>query len=403
MPSAKIYIPNRIYKNGTTPIFIQFIVECRKFKKQVCAVEPEYIDRKNKEVKSKHPNSARLNQLIHKRLSAAKTYILDCDYNDELCSPPVFFQQVKTGTDLISYLKAREDLFRKQGLTRRADTFKVVAAKVTAAGLPIKISQIDTAWIDKLNTYMINSQIGPGTRGLYFSALNVIFKRLIGQGILKSNPMIDFKLPAGKGTKEKYTLQEFNHIRSIPLDGMIHYARQMFVFATLARGMRAADVLTLRRDNIRDGRLRYKAQKSKKDFDIEVTPAMTACLEGLPDNKGYVWPFVKLPPVSAPASTSEAAMKAYIKAREAYQRHVTSKNTQVNQTYLKRLEGLSGINKHLTMHVARHTFSDIMRKNKVDLLLIRDFLGHSDVKTTKAYTDDLSRTEDLDEGVRWVF
>lgn len=391
MASVKVIIPDRVYINGTTPIYLQFIIDRVKFKKQICAVEPEYIDRAKKEVKAKHPLAVRMNRLIHKRLSEAKAYILDCQFNDEPVNPAQFWRMDKAGQDLITYLKDREDALREQGNISRADTYRYISGKIVASKVSTKINHIDINWVEKLNVYLINNNIGPGTRGLYFSSLSTLFTRLIKTGMMKANPFLDYKMPVGTGTKEHYSIDEFNKVKELELPVKLHHVRQMFAFATMARGMRAFDVLTIRWSNLENGRLKYVAQKSKKQFDIEITPAMTLCLEGLPVNRDYVFPFVKLP------------WSTFKTDKEKYRRHVLSINSNINQNYLSKIQTLSGIPKHLTMHVARHTFSAIWLEAGVDLRVLQAFLGHSDIKTTMRYAAEIKQGERLDEEAEGLF
>lgn len=53
--------------------------------------------------------------------------------------------------------------------------------------------------------------------------------------------------------------------------------------------------------------------------------------------------------------------------------------------YLKEIADLAGIRKHLTTHVARHTFASISLSNQVSIEVISKILGHSDIKTTQIY------------------
>ncbi len=392
MASVEIYIPkDRNYKSGKSPIYLQFIVSRRKFKKQICFIEPDFLDRNKASVKAKHPESVRINRLIHKKLSEAKAYLLDCEFNEEPVSPRDFFRYYTGGASIIDHLEARESSLKDQGSISRANTFKYIRQKIVSSGLSPQLSGINETWVESFNLYLIRSNIGPGTRGLYLSGLNALFKRLINQGYVKSNPLLDFKIPKGHGTKEKYSLEEFNIIRSLELTGKVHFARQMFVFATMARGMRAFDALTLKSSNIEAGRLKYTSQKSKKEFNIEMNPMMTACLEGLPDNGEYVFPFVKM---------KSSMMKTN---KEKYLRHVGAKNNSVNQTYLAKVEKLSGISKHLTFHVARNTFSNIWLQSGSDLRVLQELLGHSDLKATMAYANEIKQGEALDKAAKSMF
>lgn len=79
---------------------------------------------------------------------------------------------------------------------------------------------------------------------------------------------------------------------------------------------------------------------------------------------------------------------------EKYADHPTVKATGVvlpvitNQkmnAYLKEIADLAKIKKHLTTHIARHTFASISMCNNVSIEVISKMLGHSDIKTTQIY------------------
>lgn len=77
-----------------------------------------------------------------------------------------------------------------------------------------------------------------------------------------------------------------------------------------------------------------------------------------------------------------------------YAEHPTVKATGVvlpaitNQkmnAYLKEIADLARIKKHLTTHVARHTFASMSLCNNVSIEVICKMLGHNDIKTTQIY------------------
>lgn len=60
-------------------------------------------------------------------------------------------------------------------------------------------------------------------------------------------------------------------------------------------------------------------------------------------------------------------------------------NQKINK-YLKIIAGIAGINKHLTFHVARHTFAtSITLINNVPLETVSKLLGHTKLSTTQKY------------------
>jgi len=60
-------------------------------------------------------------------------------------------------------------------------------------------------------------------------------------------------------------------------------------------------------------------------------------------------------------------------------------NQKMNE-YLKELAGICGINKNLSMHVARHTFAtSVTLSNGVPIETVSKMLGHTSLKTTQIY------------------
>ena len=66
-------------------------------------------------------------------------------------------------------------------------------------------------------------------------------------------------------------------------------------------------------------------------------------------------------------------------------------NQKMN-AYLKVIADLARIEKHLTTHLARHTFATLSLSNHVPIETISKMLGHSDIKTTQIYAKMQDRT-----------
>lgn len=59
---------------------------------------------------------------------------------------------------------------------------------------------------------------------------------------------------------------------------------------------------------------------------------------------------------------------------------------QVNRD-LKRVAELAAIDFNLSTYVARHSFATVLKNSGVDIALISETLGHSDLSTTQIYLD----------------
>jgi integrase len=65
---------------------------------------------------------------------------------------------------------------------------------------------------------------------------------------------------------------------------------------------------------------------------------------------------------------------------------------QVNKN-LKEIGKISGVEANLTMYVARHTFGTVLYKSKGNVGVVRDSMGHKNIKTTQDYLASFNKDE----------
>lgn len=392
MASAKLIIRKTPYKDGRFPIYLQIITGRKTYLKMICAVKEEHLNRPKIEVRAKHPQSYKLNVLITRTLAEAKEYILDCQMRGEAVDPSKFMRSNRIGDDIVIHLQARINSLSLDGKDRTAAKFKTVIHKITETGLNISIHNINEAWIHKFDRAM-KDRYGnkPNTRARYLKAIGSVMRLAVKTGTIQGNPFDNYRKPSNKTSRAKLSMDEFEAIQRLQLTARIATVRDMFVFATLARGMRAYDVLTLQWTNVRDGRIRYRAQKSMskgegREFDIMITGAMTEILGRRSRDNEYIFELVKI-------KYSDSG---------AFYKHVASKNTIANKA-LKVIAKLAGINKVLTMHVARGTFAYLSDQANVPPGTIQQLLGHSMLSTTLEYIQSLRNADELDKASDKVF
>ena len=60
---------------------------------------------------------------------------------------------------------------------------------------------------------------------------------------------------------------------------------------------------------------------------------------------------------------------------------------------LKKVAKLAGLNVNLTTYVARHSYATVLKNSGVNISLISETLGHSDLATTQIYLDSFENEQ----------
>jgi integrase len=175
-------------------------------------------------------------------------------------------------------------------------------------------------------------------------------------------------------------MQEFfattNSVRRYEKMKNIYEALLYFGFCMEARGMSWVDMAYLRKDAIREDSFTYRRRKTKGELNIIITPAMQRIIEYFADqteNSPYVFPIIH------PARGSELRQ---------YESGLRLQNARLNMA-----ARMAGIDKKVTTHVSRHSWATIAKREKIEIALISELLGHSNIAITTRYLDSFNKSE----------
>lgn len=190
--------------------------------------------------------------------------------------------------------------------------------------------------------------------------LKKIVTLAFNNGMIASNPFANFnikltKVDRGYLTKEELEVMMAKDIEIKRLDQV----RDIFIFCCFT-GLSYIDVRNLTHSNIRTSFddnvwIMTKRQKTENPVNVMLLDVPKKIIEKY---SGKI-PFQKVLPVMS--------------------------NQKMN-AYLKELADICGIDKNLTFHMSRHTFSTtVTLSNGVPIETVSKMLGHSNIKTTQIY------------------
>ncbi len=294
-----------------------------------------------------------------------------------------------------------------------------------------------------LNTNAVN-KINKNGYYSYFKVFRTFINKIIESGHdnfrSEYNPFLNYKLKEVPVSKTKLGKDQFDRIIKKKYDPKtaLGIARNMFLFSFYSGGMRVADLLTLRWKNIIDGRLEYTMRKTKKkvsfplnlkQLEILITYAPNSSnlddlitklsstnldfyipaplinssevkLNGSPkmiqevENDIMKHPFMEILKTFRMKIPEEYIFPPFVgyklDTKTALEKMIISKTTIYNKN-LKKISLDCELGVNLSSHIARHTFSDLLRKSGAGIYEISKILGHSDIAVTQKYLKSMDQ------------
>jgi integrase/recombinase XerD len=234
----------------------------------------------------------------------------------------------------------------------------------------INFRDISRALLDGYRAFLL-SKIAQNSASSYFSILSQMFEKAKIDKIIQFNPMSEVKSIRQTDTLKVYlTLDELSiliHTGNLDENGKELFpiiSKKAFIFACFT-GFRFNDVRILKGNQIRKENgnhyLYYISGKSKKPDRLKLHPLASEQLSNI-DQDGLAFPGL--------------VTKDYI------------------NDHLKILAEKAKIKKHVTSHVAKHTFATMALNSGVDIYTLKELLHHSDIRTTEIYAKLLSESKD---------
>ena len=205
-----------------------------------------------------------------------------------------------------------------------------------------------------------------------------ILKEAYKENLISKNPMQYLTFKKEKTMKSKLNLEELKMIMGIKLDGKMQGVRDLFIASIFMRGIRIGDALSLKPENIKADRVTYIENKTGKLVNIAIVPELQEIFNKWVGNNpfGYIFSFLKVP---EKLQKDKFFMKAAI----------TRSIARINYN-LGKIAKAAGIDKIISSHTARHSFSFLARNTIQDTTITKDLVGHSSLAIHENYISEIS-------------
>lgn len=392
MASIKVVLRKKNNAQGLYPIAVR-ITKNRKssflFTGQY--VEQKHWDAVNQRVRKSHPNSARLNNYITKKLAEANDKLLEMESSLDTVTAQTVTRQIRSARNASTFFELAkiylEQLEEKAKFSRvNAERPRIKHFREFLKHKDVSFPEITEMLLKQYQVYL-RAKRGNSERTIVNNliVIRTLFNLAIREGIVDQR-----HYPFGKGgivirfpqsVKLGLSAGEVAKLEEVELEIEAEdHARNVWLFSFYFAGMRVSDVLKVRWSDIQDGRLHYTMGKNSKVLSLKVPDKTWRLLEYYKGDRhgpeDFIFPEMK---------------KADLTNAKDIQRKVAN-GTKVLNKHLRRVAKKIELDKPLTMHIARHTFGNISG-DRIPVQILQRLYRHSDITTTINYQKNFTFKE----------
>lgn len=391
----------RITSKGCIPIVLRVFKDGKKkIVRMGISVHPEHWDATKNKIKSNCPNKEYLDSIITGILSKYQKQILEFQSIGKDYSLNQLIEAVDKPLRNISVSEYLERIIQGLMKENRVGNATHYQALYNSLEKFSKINQlqfvdIDVAFLNKYETHLRGIGNKGNTISIKMRTLKAVYNRAVKDNIIKQDyyPFNDYNVSKLKDTTRKRSISKEDIQKIIDLDvevitkrpqSLIQFSKDLFLFSYLGCGINMVDMAHLRKENLFDSRVMYKRHKTGKQISFLLHPLAKDIMEKYNSNlTSYIFPILD----DSVHTTAEQQFRRIKKIT-----YVANKN-------LKKIGDAIGLQIPLTTYVSRHSFATILKRSGVNVAIISEALGHSDLKTTQIYLDTFENSQ-IDEAMK---
>ncbi|MBZ9631899.1 site-specific integrase [Salegentibacter sp. LM13S] len=382
MSSVNVVLRKKANKFGQFPIAVRITRNRRSIYLYTGQyIEKKYWDSKKLNVRSSHPNSARLNHLILTKLTEASEKLLENESAKRKLSVGKLKESIqrqnscdfKTMADVyLNNIKARKKSNQYITEKNRVDLF------LSFAGNGIEFHEIDVPLLKNFAAYIeFKRKRAKRTVVNYMICIRAIYNLALAANKADRNDYpfgkgkYQIKIPDAK--KIGLTIEELKKLENAQdLNEANQHVLNVWLLSFYFAGVRITDIIQLKWTDLKDNRLYYRMRKNDKLVSLQIPTKAQKILDLYLPKKSKTSDLV-FPELRCTNLDDEIEVRTRVKTI-----------TRNFNRQLGRISEKLKIEKKLTMHIARHSFGNISG-DKISIQLLQQLYRHSSITTTMMY------------------
>ncbi len=262
--------------------------------------------------------------------------------------------------------------------------------------LNVRLDEVDLTFLRDFELFL--RQIGNTNSSIAtkFAIFKAAYNKALleGQFVPKNNPFTKYKVGSlwTKTRKRAITKEDVQRLMELEIEPSHQteyrdFARDVFLFSYFTAGINFTDIASLRYCDIVNGRISYARNKTQKLLSFRLMPKALSIIEKYSrsdhTSDDYIFPILD--------------RRVHVTPQQIFNR--THKTLRKVNRELKVLGKMIGLQIPLTTYVARHTYATVLKRSGVNIAIISESLGHSDLSTTQIYLDSFENSQ-IDEAMK---
>lgn len=386
--------------NGESPLMLQVSKGGkRQYQSLGVSVNPKFWDFSKNKPKSNCPNREYILKLILNKQAELQQRMLELNAEQKEYTTTTLLHDEHRKFELKTVKQFYQELIEQYKANDKCGNRLIYKSSYnsinvfTNNNLEIPFSAIDVAWLNKYEKWLRSKGNKETTMSLMFRTLRSAYNKAIDSKCARKSdyPFNNYRISKFDVSTEKRAIAKADilkfstDVRSIGKQQYVQLSKDIFIFSYLCGGINFTDIANLTKDNIIEGkRLHYIRQKTGKLIKSGLSEeAIQIIRRYAVESKGYLFPILNAQLHKTPLQKQNRIHKMLGK---------------VNKN-LKLLAADLGVEANLTTYVARHSFASVLKKSGVNIALISEALGHSDLTTTQIYLDSFDN-EQIDNAMK---
>ena len=353
-------------------------------------------------VKGNAPNREYLQLLIDTEIQKINKKILNYQIQnqpftlDDLLG--ITEKKLKSET-IKSYFQKEVTTLKDSGKLSSASKYKYCLSSLCKyRSMDIPFTDINYKFLVEFEMFLRKAGLADNSIATKFSTLKAAFNSALDKGLFtcEKSPFINYQVGRLWTTTQKRAIhkEDIYMLKELDISNIFKYpspyhklARDLFIFSYFTAGINYKDIATLKYNDIDNEHVYYSRNKTQKNLAIKLLPDALTILKKYmkqdAEGEDYIFPILD--------------RKIHITRQQQYNR-LQKVRSKINKT-LKIMGKDLKINIKITTYVARHTFATVLKRSGVDIGIISESLGHSELKTTQIYLDSFENSQ-IDDAMK---